>query len=128
MISIVATSRQVDEGLPVQFLLTSHRPLKASLRISVHISGTVGTIESDSTRTFVMGSQQREVRFAIPTIEDDRAEDDGYVSATLIQSPNYRTEANSFAVVTISDLADRQRRRNQLETAIERYYRIYIMP
>ena len=116
MISIVATSRQVDEGLPVQFLLTSHRPLKASLRISVHISGTVGTIESDSTRTFVMGSQQREVRFAIPTIEDDRAEDDGYVSATLIQDPNYRTEANSFAVVTISDLADRQRRRDQLET------------
>ena len=117
VISIIATSRQVDEGLPVQFLLTSRRPLKESLRISVSISGTAGTIVSDSTRTIAMDTQQREVRFEIPTIEDDRAEDDGYVTATVIQNPNYRTDEVSSVVVTISDLADRERRRNQLESA-----------
>ena len=117
VISIVATSRQVDEGLPVQFLLTSRRPLNESLRVSVNISGTAGTIVSNSTRTIAMDTQQREVRFEIPTIEDDRAEDDGYVTATVIQNPNYRIDEDSSAVVTISDLADRERRRNQLESA-----------
>ena len=117
VISIIAISRQVDEGLPVQFLLTSRLPLKESLRVSVNISGTTGTIESDSIRTITIGTQLREVSFEIPTIEDNRAEADGYVTATLNQSPNYRIDENSFAVVTVSDLADRERRRNQLETA-----------
>ena len=116
-ISIVATSRQVDEGQPARFVVTSRHVVGKTLRISVNISGTKGTIASDSTRTLVMGIQQQEVGFEIPTIDDDRAEQDGYVTATLTQSPNFSINGDTTATVIVSDLVDRERRRNQLETA-----------
>ena len=116
-ISIVATSRQVDEGQLARFVVTSRHAVGEGIRISVSISGTAGTIANDSTRTLVIGTQQHEVGFEIPTIDDDRAENDGMVTATLIQSPNFSINGDATAVVIISDLADRERRRNQLETA-----------
>ena len=116
-ISIVATSRQVDEGQLARFVVTSRHAVGEGIRISVSISGTAGTIANDSTRTLVIGTQQHEVGFEIPTIDDDRAENDGMVTATLIQSPNFNVNGDATAAVIISDLADRERRRNQLESA-----------
>ena len=116
-ISIIATSELVEEGQPARFVVTSHHGVGKTLRISVNISGSTGTIASDSTRTLVMRTQQQEVGFEIPTIDDERAEQDGYVTATLTQSPSFSIIGDADAVVTISDASDRERRRNQLETA-----------
>ena len=116
-ISIIATSELVEEGQPARFVVTSRHGVGKTLRISVNISGTTGTIASDSTRTLVIGTQQHEIGFEIPTIDDERAEKDGYVTATLSQSPNFSIIGDADAVVTISDATDRERRRNQLETA-----------
>ena len=116
-ISIIATSRQVDEGQPARFVVTSRHAVGEGIRISVSISGTAGTIANDSMRSIIMNTQQREVGFEIPTIDDDRAEKDGYVTATLVQSPRFSINGDAVAVVTISDATDRERRRNQLETA-----------
>ena len=116
-ISIIAKSRQVDEGQPARFVVTSRHAVGEGIRISVSISGTAGAIANDSMRSIVMNTQQREVGFEIPTIDDDRAEADGYVIATLVQSPNFSINGDAVAVVTISDATDRERRRGQLEAA-----------
>ena len=116
-ISIIAKSRQVDEGQPARFVVTSRHAVGVGIRLSISISGTAGTIANDSMRSIVMNTQQREVGFEIPTIDDDRAEKDGFVTATLVQSPNFSIIGDAVATVTISDATDRERRRNQLETA-----------
>ena len=117
-ISIIATSRQVDEGQPARFVVTARHAVGEGIRLSVSISGTAGTIASDSHAKYCYGNtQQREVGFEIPTIDDDRAEEDGYVTATLVQSPSFSINGDAVAVVTISDATDRERRRNKLETA-----------
>ena len=117
IISIAADSDEIEEGQAVRFVLNSRNPVTRSIHISVSITASSGTIERDSTRTIVMDSRQSKVQFEIPTIDDDKAEANGQVLATLVQSPNYQISHNSIAVVTILDNVDRERRRGQLEAA-----------
>ena len=114
VISVFANLPTVEEGLPAEFTLISQPTVPIQLRIGVSISGTSGLINSETNQTIVLEANQGQKRFSIPTIDNDRAEDDNrFVSVSLNPNASYTTGRDSTAEVTITDHVDRQRRQNR---------------
>ena len=117
VISVVADSDSVEEGQIAGFTLVSQSVIPNQLRIYVSISGTSGLIEKVSNQIIVLEANQNQKKFSIPTIDNDRADNDGYVKVAIKPNFGYITGLNSTAEITITDHLDRERRRNELETA-----------
>ena len=118
VISVIANLPTIEEGLPAEFTLISQPTVPIQLRIGVRISGTSGLINSETNQTIVLEANQGQKRFTIPTIDNDRAEDDNrFVSVSLNPNVTYTTGRDSVAVVAVTDYVDRQRRQNRLEVA-----------
>ena len=116
VISVVADSDSVEEGQIAGFTLVSQSIIPNQLSIYVSISGTSGRIENDANQIIVLEANQSQKKFSVPTIDNDRAENDGYVKVSLNPNFGYITGHSSAAEIIITDHLDRERRRNELET------------
>ena len=118
IISVVATSHSVEEGLPVEFALISQPVVPEDLRISISITGPNELIIQEINRDIVLQANQSQTRFSIPTIDNDKATDESrHVKVSINPDSRYIPGLDSSASVTITDHVDQQRRRNELESA-----------
>ena len=118
IISVVATSQFVEEGLPVEFTLISQPVVTEDLRISISITGPNELIIQEANRVIVLKAYQSQTRVSIPTIDNDKATNESrHVKVSINPNSRYIPGLNSSASVTITDHVDQQRRRNELESA-----------
>ena len=116
VISVVADSDSVEESQIAGFTLISQSVIPNQLRIYVSISGTSGIIEKISNQIIVLEANQSQKKFSVPTIDNDRAGNDGYVKVSINPNFGYIIGHSSAAEIIITDHLDRERRRNELET------------
>ena len=116
LVSIVAVEKQVDEGAPASFVIsTSNRDVTSNITVSFQVQKVRVEIELPN-RTSVPLSGKDQVVIAIPTINNDYAErEDGFVTITLSEDPSYLIAENGAeAIVNVSDAIDRQNRLSEI--------------
>ena len=117
-ISILADTPSLKKVTPVIFTLISQPVVPFQLRIGISINGPNGLIDSENNRTVLLEANHSQSKFSIPTIDNDKAEDESrHVKVSINPNSKYSTGRNSSASVTITDHFDQQRRRNELESA-----------
>ena len=117
LVSIASMSSSVEEGHPVQFLVTTSSLNINNLSVQVELSGTPGTLERDYSIAVTLNTSRNSEVIEIPTINDDYAGENGLVTARLREDSSYQIESDPVATVSVLDTEDRERRRNELETA-----------
>ena len=116
-ISVVAVNTIVDEGTPVEFDIVSSGTINRNLEVHFSID-QVGDFIGEQVPSQVFLSQaESSTRVLINTIDDTLAEEDGVVTLTLDENNTYHVGKQRVAVVSISDIDDRLRRRKAVATA-----------
>ena len=111
VVSITAVDNQVDEGTSARFLIASSNGAEStSISVSFQVEHLRVQVVLPSSTEIQIGGQET-VSIAIPTINDNHANEDGYVAVSLLDNPDYQISDNEGrAVVSISDAVDRQNR------------------
>ena len=117
VVSIASMSSSVEEGHPVQFLISTSSSNINNLSVQVDISGSPGTLERDYSIAVAFNTNKNSEVIELPTINDDFAGDSGLITAELIANSSFQIASKPVATVTVLDTEDRERRRNELETA-----------
>ena len=114
-VSISATHNIIDEGAPIELIITTKNGDNTSnLTIALQVSQGTHLIVG-SANQYVGMSGHDTVSISIPTMDDDRASDDGVVSIGILEHESYVISADqSMAEVTVSDADDRQRRFSEI--------------
>ncbi len=115
LVSIAAIESQVDEGSSARFLIMSRNGAESTnISVSFQVQQSLVEIEHPSKKVVNIAGQEA-VSITIPTINNDHADDDGYVAISLLEDPSYLIAENAGrAVVNISDAIDRQQRLNTI--------------
>ena len=116
-VSIASMSSSVEEGHPVQFLVSTSSSNINKLSVQVDIRGTPGTLERGYSVAVALNTNKNSEVIELPTINDDYAGDGGLITAELIADPKFQIASNPVATITVLDTEDQERRRNELETA-----------
>ena len=115
-ISINAVTNIVDEGAPVQFVISSNQILNSNLTINYTLSlegEFFGNLDQE-VQQMSLSKYQNTTLLEIPTIDDNLAEQDGAVTISLIDADAYTLSHLNQARVVISDLIDREKRVEEL--------------
>ncbi len=121
-VSITAVDDQVDEGTTARFLITSSNGTESTrISVSFQVEQVQVQVVLPSSTEIQIGGQDT-VSIAIPTINDNHANEDGYVAVSLLEDPDYQISENAGrAVVNISDAVDRQNRVAELTTNVQAF-------
>ena len=116
-VSITAVDNQVDEGATARFMITSRNGENStSISVAFQVEQVRVQVVLPSSTEIQIGGQET-VSIAIPTINDNHANEDGYVAVSLVEDSDYNIAENAgHAVVNISDAKDRQNRVAELTT------------
>ena len=90
VVSITAVNDQVDEGTSARFLIASSNGTEStSISVSFQVEQVrVQVVLPRSTEIQISG--QDTVSIAIPTINDNHANEDGFVAVSLLEDPDYQ--------------------------------------
>ena len=117
VVSIVALSESVQEGEPVQFLLSSSSIMDDS--INLELTETGNFLVENSIAAFSLGGRPEAV-LEISTIDNVFASSDGIVTLTIIEGENYAILPNSHSdSVTILKSAEQESQDEELIAMIE---------
>ncbi|MCY3923803.1 MAG: hypothetical protein OXG27_15600, partial [Chloroflexi bacterium] len=105
VVSITRDAEKIVEGADSSFTLSVTPSLTKALSVKVEIGATGEYVQASATGRFdVSIPASGSVKYTVSTIDDDIAEIEGSVSATILPGPNYRiAESKSAASVTVSD-------------------------
>ena len=122
VVSITAVDDQVDEGTSARFLIASSNGAEStSISVSFQVEQVRVQVILPSSTEIQIGGQDT-VSIAIPTINDNHANEDGFVAVSLLEDPDYRIAENAGrAVVNISDAVDRQNRVAELTANVQAF-------
>ena len=110
--SIQATNPVINEGELVEFLIMSSKHTSQS--INLRITET-GNYLRDQTPTNVNFKNQRSIVLTLATVDNILAETDGLITAEITTGMGYLIADNqNIDSVVISDIADRQERKNEI--------------
>ena len=116
-VSIGSLTNSVEEGSPVQFIISTSGNVRTNMSILVDVTGSPGKLERDYSISVTLNSIKNREVIELPTINDNYAGDDGFVTARLREGPSYQIESSPIAMIAILDTKDRAKRRNELTTA-----------
>ena len=110
-VSIAAVNNTIDEGATARFMITSRNGENSTnISVAFQVEQVRVQVVIPSNTEIQIGGQET-ISIAIPTINDNHANEDGYVAVSLVEDPNYQIVENAGrAVVNISDAEDRQNR------------------
>ena len=122
VVSITAVDDQVDEGTSARFLIASSNGTETtSISVSFQVEQVRVQVVLPSSTEIQIGGQET-VSLTIPTINDNHANEDGYVAVSLLEAPDYTISENAgHAIVNISDAVDRQNRVNELTANVQAF-------
>ena len=114
-VSIAAVNNTIDEGATAKFLITSRNGNSSTnISVSFHVNHVRVQVELPGAMNVQLSGQDA-IAVAIPTINNDHADEDGYIAVSLTEDPSYLiTENEGNAVVNISDAIDRQQRQAEI--------------
>ena len=115
IISINSSDLPVNEGETIIFQINSSFSVLSNIPIEVRVVGN--SKEPDQTALINIQPGQVQRSLMISTVNDDDANEDRTVTATLQPSSMYKLGSNHSATVTISDAEDRDRLKSILETS-----------
>ena len=115
IISIHSSKLPVNEGETIIFQFNSSITISSNIPIKVRVVGN----SKEPNQTAFVNIQPGQVQgsLLIPTTNDNDANEDRTVTATLQPSTIYELGSNHSATVTISDAEDRDRLQSILETS-----------
>ena len=114
-VSISAIDTQIAEGASARFLIaSSNGSLTTNFTIYLQASQERVQIESPTTlRIQLSGQETRPI--SIATTNDGHADEDGFVSLSILENPDYFVSSSaSSAEVIVSDAIDRQNRKSEI--------------
>ena len=115
LVSISSVDKQIDEGSSARFLI-SNRNGDPSVYITIFL-------QVQQTRVQIEGPTSMEIQLSgqdtrsvsIVTINDGHADEDGFISLSISESPDYLVSSTAgSAVVRVSDATDRQNRKSDI--------------
>ena len=115
VISISSSELPVNEGETIIFQINSSFTVSSNISIVVRVIGN--SKEPDQTAFVNIQPGQVQENLMISTMNDDDANEDRYITATLQPSSMYELGSNHSTTVTISDAEDRERLKSILETS-----------
>ena len=115
IISINSSQSTINEGEKIYFQINSSITILSTIPVEVRVIGNA--IESSQTAILSINSGERISSLIIPTANDNDANEDRTVTATIQPSRIYELGSNHSATVTISDAEDRDRLKSILETS-----------
>ena len=115
IISINSSELPLNEGETIIFQINSSFSVSSTIPIEVRVIGN----SKEPNQTALVNIQPGQVQgsLSIPTANDNDANEDRTVTATLQPSTIYELGSNHSATVTISDAEDRDRLQSILETS-----------
>ena len=114
-VSISSVDTKITEGESAIFLIsTKSGGSTVNITVSLQVQQTRVQIEGPTSMEIQLGSQDTR-SVSIATINDGHADEDGIISLSISESPDYlvSTTAGS-AVVKVSDAIDRQNRKSEI--------------
>ena len=123
-VSIDAINRQVNEGNPVEFTLTSSFSFTSTEFVIKLSANPVGDFFEFSEPTQISRRihGNNSVQITFPSIDDTIAEDDGRLEVSIIPDSAYKIATNqSTTSVVISDAVDRQTRQDYITASSQAF-------
>ena len=115
IVSITSVEPQITEGASARYVITSRNgspSTNINVSLQVHQEGV--QIEGPARMEIRLNSQNAS-SISIATVNDGHADEDGFVSLTIIANPSYTVSATeSSAIVMVSDAIDRQNRKSDI--------------
>ena len=114
-VSISTPLKIIDEGMPIELIITTKNgDYTSNLTIAFQISQGTHLIVGSANQNVAMRGHDT-VSISIPTVDDDRASDDGIVSIGILEHESYLISADQNMVeVIVSDAVDRHRRLTEI--------------
>ena len=115
LVSISSVDTQINEGSSARFTIsTSNAGPTVNIIVSLQVNQERVQIESPTTlRIQLSGQETRPI--SIATTNDGHADEDGSVSLSILENPDYLVSSSaSSAKVIVSDAIDRQKRTSEI--------------
>ena len=114
-VSISSVDTKITEGESAIFLIsTKSGGPTVNITVSLQVQQTRVQIEGPTSMEIQLGSQDTR-SLSIATLNDGHADEDGFVSLSISESPDYLVSSTaSSAVVRVSDATDRQNRKSDI--------------
>ncbi len=115
LVSIYSVDTQINEGSSARFTIsTSNAGPTVNIIVSLQVNQERVQIESPTTlRIQLSGQETRPI--SIATTNDGHADEDGFVSLSILENPDYLVSSSaSSAEVIVSDAIDRQNRKSEI--------------
>ena len=120
---MLAQSQVVDEGESAIFEIVSDENLSETITVK-YVLQPEGDFFSDidsNVRDLVLPKTQQISEVQVNTVNDNLAEQDGAITLSLIDGEDYDLSIQNSARIVISDLADRQKRVEEITYSQSRY-------
>ena len=108
-VAVAAAGSSVPEGESVFFAVSRSGPTTTPLTVEVDVTATGGVVESANlgSRSVTIRAGDSSAAFSAPTLEDDTADGDGAVTATISSGDGYVTDpagiGGSASVIVVDD-------------------------
>ena len=123
LVSITTVNNTIDEGATARFMIRSRNGTESTnISVSFQVNHVRAQVELPETMNVQLSGQDA-VSIAIPTINNDHADKNGYIAVSLTEDPSYLiAEDKGDAVVNISDAIDRQQRQAEITAHAQAFF------
>ena len=101
-VSVIGFADSVNEGEPVEFLVSLSTPFTQSRTINLNLEQTGNFVQSSLPAEVEIGAFQTSTTLRIPTQNNDIQDLEGSITATILPSPQYRVTTGPGATATVT--------------------------